>query len=257
MLDVGQGDAILIRSGNSSVLVDTGNKDSMLKEELAKLRIARLDGVLITHADDDHCGCLDTLSSYVEIDKVLLASDMLECACGKCTDLVNQARNGIAASDNVIGLDVGDVIKVGNFSLNVIWPNGFVDEGGNADSLCLRAECDNDQDGAAEWQMLLCGDAESDEIEDMISSKRLGNIDVLKVGHHGSKVSLNDGIADILKPEIALISVGENNRYGHPSKEVMSCLDGVNSQIYRTDENGTITVTFRKDGLKVRYSDEQ
>lgn len=257
MLDVGQGDAILIKSGGSSVLVDTGNKDSMLREELAKLKIAHLDGVLISHADDDHCGCLDTLSSYIEIDHVFMSSGMLDCTCDKCTNLVDLAKNEIVGSDNVIGLDVGDAIKVGDFSLNVIWPNELVDEGGNADSLCLRVTCDNDQDGVIEWQMLFCGDAESDEIEEMISSKRLGDIDVLKVGHHGSKVSLNDEVANMLKPEIALISVGENNRYGHPSKEVMSYLNDVDSQIYRTDINGTITVTFKKNGLKVRYSDEQ
>lgn len=249
MLDVGQGDAILIRSGGSTVLVDTGNQEAKLKENLGKLGVYRIDAVVISHHDDDHMGCLDDLAEYEDVGAVYSAEDALDCACDNCGELRHLAS--VACGAGLKGLGVGDSIKVGAFELTVVWPESYTDEGGNGDSVCLLLKADCDSDGILDWQALLTGDVESDQLEGILKSKLVGDIDILKIGHHGSKVALTEDTAEALRPEVALISCGANNRYGHPKQEALDVLEGVAAQVYRTDKNGTIKVTFTADKMLV------
>lgn len=251
MLDVGQGDSFLIRSGEKNILIDTGNQDEKLISGLLGEGITHLDAVLITHSDDDHCGCLNELSLTTDVDKVIVASDMLSCECKNCTSLINDVRTKFG-NENLCGVNVGQTIKVGNFNLEVIWPNSYTDKGGNADSLCVLAKLDCDSDGSTDYSSLFTGDAEKDELKEMISEDRVGDIDVLKVGHHGSKVSLDSEIASTLKPELSLISVGASNTYGHPSSEVLGIIEKTRSEVYRTDKDGTIHIVFSKNEMKVQ-----
>ena len=96
-LDVGQGDAILIRSDGRSVLVDTGNQDALLRQALARHHITRLDALVVTHPDDDHMGSLASLQGVVQVDRVLLARDGLACSCESCGKLRREA--GIAGGE--------------------------------------------------------------------------------------------------------------------------------------------------------------
>ncbi len=249
-LDVGQGDALLIRSGRSAVLVDTGNSDGMLRRELGRAGVYQLDVVIITHPDDDHCASLGTLGGYVDVKRILMAQDVFTCGCDKCTKLL-QLADRCSSGASKQGLRQGDCIQVGALSLEVLWPERFTDEGGNGDSLCLMAHVDVNGDGAVDSKALLTGDAEAEQLEALAKAGRLEDVDVLKVGHHGSKVSLSEETARLLKPEVALISVGEGNRYGHPSEEVLQQLSGVGTRIFRTDEDGTVTVTFAEGHLTV------
>lgn len=250
MLDVGQGDSFLLRSQGETLLIDTGNRDSSLREALAEEHVVKLDSVLITHPDDDHCGSLSSLSSYVEMDRILVAKDLLSCACGKCEALRKEATELVGA-ENVIGLSFGDSFTVGSFECLVVWPFSFEEEGGNADSVCLRIGVDVDGDGNDEHRILMTGDAECEELERMAEAGCLGDVDVLKVGHHGSRVALDEDVVGILDPEISLIGVGESNRYGHPSQESISLLEGIGSRILRSDEDGSVRILFEKDGLRV------
>ena len=251
MLDVGQGDALLLRSGGAAVLVDTGNRDAALREELAKQGVFRLDAVVVTHPDDDHCASLSSLFGYVQVERVLCAADLLACPCEKCERLAQTARGGVG-DGNVAGLVPGDTLAVGALTMEVIWPHAFSDAGGNADSLCFMVSVDLDTDGLAEWKALLTGDAERDELQAMAKRGALGDIDVLKVGHHGSKAALDAEVASLLRPEVALVSVGANNRYGHPSDEALGCLEEVGAEVLRTDERGTVALSFANDGLRVQ-----
>ncbi len=248
MLDVGQGDAFLVRSEGSAVLIDTGTNDAMLREALARHRVLSLDAVIISHGDDDHMGSLEDVANVVEIDNILVANDAFSCACDSCERLLHAAS--LAARDgSVLGLSPGDEIEVGNFSLSVIWPDSFSDEGGNADSLCLLMTHNvSSTDTTRSATMLFTGDAEAEQLEYMIDEERIGNVDVLKVGHHGSRASLTDEVARELSPNIALISVGESNRYGHPADECLAILDGVGAQVFRTDEQEDVSCTFENDG---------
>ena len=110
MLDVGQGDSILLRSGGKSFLIDTGNQDSMLKSRLAEQGISHLDGVLITHPDDDHCGSLDIVKQLVVVDNIYVAKDLPNCNEGNCHKLMTQIKD-IVKDDNIVKMKVGDKIN--------------------------------------------------------------------------------------------------------------------------------------------------
>lgn len=248
MLDVGQGDAILVKSQGSSMLVDTGNQDARLLRELASKGMICLDAVLLTHADDDHCGSLDALQRAVRVNRIMVAEGMLECENEKARDLIEEAK---ACSREIIGLNAGDMFTVGKFTIRVVWPRTFNQDGGNADSICMLVDYDAESDGTVEFTTLMTGDAEKDEMGELIVSGAIGDIDVLKVGHHGSHNGLTGKQAQIIDPEIALVSCGKNNRYGHPDPETISILEDVGARVFRTDEDGQIRCTFDASGISV------
>ncbi len=250
MLDVGQGDAFVIRSRGCAVLVDTGNQDAKLVSALARAGIAHLDGVLVTHGDDDHMGSLTALDGIVGVERVFVAKDALSCGCDSCERLLRDA-SAVAGKDGIVGLSQGDSVQVGAFNLDVVWPQAFSDEGGNADSLCVLAKADVDGDGAGDWTTLMTGDAEAEQLSEMIEAGLVGRVDVYKVGHHGSKKALDDEAAQVLSPSLVLVSAGANNRYGHPAAETLERLEEVGASIARTDERGDVSCVFRRDGLEV------
>lgn len=247
MLDVGQGDAFLVRSGGSAVLIDTGTNDAMLREALARHWVLSLDAVIISHGDDDHMGSLEDAANVVEIGSVLVASGVFSCPCGSCARLLDAAR--AASVGEVRGLAPGDEVVVGDFTLSVVWPDAFSDEGGNADSLCMLMTHDGGAgDAARAATALFTGDVEAEQLARMVDEGRVGHVDVLKVGHHGSSASLTDEVARELSPRIALISVGERNRYGHPAAACLDALAGVGARVFRTDEQEDVSCTFENDG---------
>ena len=182
-LDVGQGDAILVRSGGHSVLVDTGNQDALLRQALARHHITRLDALVVTHPDDDHMGSLASLDGVVQVDRVLLARDGLACSCASCAKLQQHAET-LVGKNRVEGLSQGDKFRLGAFEFTCVWPVAFQDEGGNGDSLCFTVDADIDGDGNREWRSLLVGDAEHEEVSQMLSAGLIDGVDVYKVGHH-------------------------------------------------------------------------
>lgn len=250
MLDVGQGDAFVIRSQGAAVLVDTGNQDRLLREALARHGIFRLDAVVITHGDDDHMGSLVSLAGIVQVERVLLARDALTCGCEACARLVSDART-LVGEAGVQGLSQGDVVRAGVFTMTIVWPAAFSDEGGNADSVCLVADADVDGDGKRDWRTLFTGDAEHDQLRALIDAGLVGAVDVYKVGHHGSKNALDDEEAAVLAPQLALVSAGANNRYGHPAPETLERLEAVCTTIRRTDEEGDVSCKFTPDRIEV------
>lgn len=250
MLDVGQGDAFVVRSGGVAVLVDTGNQDRLLREALARHGVLRLDAVVVTHGDDDHMGSLASLAGVVEVGRVLVAKDALLCGCDSCGRLVADART-LVGDEGVQGLAQGDVLHVGAFDLTTVWPASFSDEGGNADSVCLLADADVDGDGKRDWRALFTGDAERDQLRALVDAGLVGDVDVYKVGHHGSKNALDDEEAAVLSPRLALVSAGAGNRYGHPAPETLARLEAVGAEIRRTDEEGDVSCKFEADRIEV------
>ena len=250
-LDVGQGDALLLRDGKTAMLVDTGNQDTQLKRELAKKGIRRLDAVFITHPDNDHCGSLPALLSVVQVEKGCVPAPMITCACEKCAGVRDAFR---IAGVPLAGMEVGDSVCANHVSATMVWPYVYAQEGGNQDSLCLNVTVDVDGDSAIDYTALLVGDAERETLQCMIEQGNIGKTDIFKVGHHGSAVSCDQNALDVLSPRIALLSVGAYNRYGHPNPEVLSLLEANQVVSARTDEQGTITCFFEKDGIRVTTS---
>ncbi|MEG2210910.1 MAG: DNA internalization-related competence protein ComEC/Rec2 [Raoultibacter sp.] len=250
MLDVGQGDAFLVRSQNATLLIDTGNHDTALLKGLARCGVYHLDGVIISHPDDDHCASLVALQHVVGVDRVLVAEDLLTCPCKACASLRENATR-VVEGGCIEGMRVGDALTCGSFTARVLAPKTFVDEGGNADSLCVLLEHDKNADGNSEWKALMCGDAESEQIGALLESKVLGDIDIYKIGHHGSKRAITADQAAVLRPEIALCSVGQANRYGHPAAETLDALRASGARVFRTDEQGEVVCRLFFDRIEV------
>ncbi len=266
MLDVGQGDAFLLRSQGSAILIDTGNQTGALRKALARHRVFQLDAVIISHSDDDHCGALASLRGLVPIKRVLLFADALECPCESCQELITSSSR---TAQELKGLEQGDHLQVGVFELEVLWPKAYADEGGNADSIALEitgpgphknrdesqgqegaqaleAQSQKSKEKPGEVTALLCGDLEVDQLAQIAKP-----FDLIKVGHHGSRKSLDEDLLRKINPRLALISVGQDNRYGHPSPEVIQLLSQAEIDILRTDRQGDVSVVFSPEGLQL------
>lgn len=240
MLDVGQGDAMLVSSGRHAVLVDTGPADGGVSLALARNSTFALDAVIVTHLHDDHYGDLESLDAMLSDGIVCFADDEMGRRYRDHEALV-MAR-GIMGDDRVMGISVGDTLSFDGFTIEVLAPERLVEAGGNADSICLLVSWDADDDGHPEFRMLTTGDAEAGTIAGI--TDEVGDIDVIKVGHHGSAGSLDEPLLETLAPELALISVGRGNRFGHPDPETLSKLEDRGIPVMRTDEDGDIRLVL-------------
>ena len=242
MLDVGQGDAFLLMSKGQTLLIDTGNQDRDLLSQLAKARVSHLDAVLLTHADDDHMGSLDALRKGVLVDLAIVAEGVEASSDASCRRLYEEASR---TARSIRYVSAGDEFAVGAFTCEVLWPHLLADNAGNADSIMLDVSYDADGDTLPETRMLFTGDAEIDQLESVITEKGVGRINILKVGHHGSKNAMTEQQLEFLDPSIALIGVGEGNRYGHPTKKIIDMLESRGCKILRTDKDGGVQLELR------------
>lgn len=251
MLDVGQGDAFLVQSGGESLLIDTGNQPSRLYASLARMGVARLDAVLITHADDDHCACLADLRGMVGCKQVIVAEGMTSAEGEAERELIGEAKAYVGDAD-VIEVGKGDVFSVGSFTFTVISPDTPIKVSGNEESLCLLGEYPARNGDAHSYSMLFCGDAEAEVLSALVDQGALGKIDLFKVGHHGARASLDEDLVEALDPALALVSVGAGNTYGHPNEETISLLEGEGARVFRSDMSGDVECRFVDDGIEVK-----
>ena len=233
VLDVGQGDAVLVQDGGSALLVDTGPDDSVARA-LAEEHVLHLDAVLVTHLHDDHYGGLAALRGTVGVDEVLVGAGVL----AGLPDEVEADVAGLCGSRRA-ELSYGDTLRVGRFSLRVVSPPHDTDGSGNEDSVVLLLEYD---DGTRVLTGLLTGDAEKDVTSEAVARGDVGDVDFLKVGHHGSAVSVDEPLARVLLPEVSVASAGEGNSYGHPREECVETLEQAGSRFLCTKDAGTVTI---------------
>jgi len=247
-LDVGQGDAILIKTpSGQQILIDGGpNPDTVCQQLGKKLPFwdKSLDMVALTHSDDDHLVGLMGVLQHYDVGQVL------ESGYGEgpvYREWLTQVEDKkidwtIARAGQQIDLGEGIVLEV-------IYPYDDLLEGteskANSNSVVLRLEWNG-------VSFLFTGDADSEAEQDMLYGGVIRDLrcTVLKLGHHGSKYSTSSELLAAVDPQVAVISVGEGNTFGHPSDETLSRLDGVD--VYRTDERGTITFTTDGERLWVR-----
>ena len=119
MLDIGQGDSIVVKSEDKTYMIDTGNKVDLITARMQEQGITHLDGLFVSHPDDDHCGCVDTVASKATVDAFYCAKDMTTCSCKNCTKLISKVDSCIG-SDHIKTLEVGDTINFGEVSMEVI-----------------------------------------------------------------------------------------------------------------------------------------
>ena len=245
VMDVGQADAILIRDGASSVMVDSG-VDSEVASALARNHVVHLDAIVLTHLDDDHVGGLDDLVGLVGCDHVFVAT-------GVAKSMSSELKQKIL---ELTGCDPRELsyeerLRIGSFSARMVWPHEQVDGDENADSVVLDVQYSN---GGSSLSALLTGDAEDDQLKQILASGDVGDIDFLKVGHHGSAASIKAEEAAVLLPEVSVASAGENNRYKHPRQECIDALEGVGSKFLCTKDVGDVTVLPGSTGAQVKCS---
>lgn len=237
VLDVGQADAILIRQGGTVALVDCG-LDERVVAALVRNNVHHIDAIFVTHWDEDHWGGLPAVLEQFSVGTIAVAADALEDAPAEVLN-----RPGVEYRQ----VRRGDTVDIGSFCARVMWPFEFVDGEGNEDSLVLLLSYVQEGKGL---RILLTGDAELDQEREFV--QEVGDIDVLKLGHHGSKVSVDGELLDVLKPELSLASAGEGNRYGHPSDACIDAVKEAGGVFACTIEHGDITVTPTANGFAMR-----
>lgn len=237
VLDVGQADAILIRQGGTVALVDCG-LDERVVSALVRNNVHHIDAVFVTHWDEDHWGGLPAVLEQFSVGTIAVAADALEDAPAEVV-----GRPGVSYRQ----VTRGDTIGIGDFRARVMWPFESVDGEGNEDSLVLLLTYAQE---SRRLRMLLTGDAELNQ--ERVFAQEVGDIDVLKLGHHGSKVSVDGELLDVLKPELSLASAGAGNRYGHPSDECKAAVQKAGGAFACTIEHGDITVAPTAKGFAMR-----
>lgn len=238
VLDVGQADAILVRQGGVVALVDCG-LDERVVSALVRNSVHHIDTVFVTHWDEDHWGGLPDVLDQFSVGTVAVAANALEDAPAEVLNRPGVTYRQVAR---------GDAIDIGAFRARVMWPFDTVDGEGNEDSLVLLLSY---VQGGQSLRMLLTGDAELDQEREFV--QEVGDIDVLKLGHHGSKVSVDLDLLETLKPELSIASAGEGNRYGHPSDACIDAVKEAGGAFACTIEHGDITITPTAKGFAMRY----
>ncbi|HEY4516144.1 MAG TPA: ComEC/Rec2 family competence protein [Candidatus Paceibacterota bacterium] len=240
-LNIGQGDAIFIEAPNGNqVLIDGGPGRSILREIGAMMPFydRSIDVVIATHPDADHVGGLNDVFDRYKI------SLFMEPGVDTDTNVYLELKRKIA-STTLIEARRGMVVELGaGVNLEIIFPVGDVTNWETNDaSIVARLVY-------GETEFLLTGDAPIKTENALIYLGSNLNADILKVGHHGSKTSTSDLFVKAVAPEYAVISSGKENRYGHPTLEVLKILENNNVKILRTDTEGRIV--FGSDGANLK-----
>jgi len=232
-IDVGQGDsALIVTKNNKSILIDTGGKVgsnySLMKSNVIpffkSIGIRKLDYLFITHGDYDHAGYgIDLVNNFNVKNR-----------------FTNKGKyNSLEKKLNVKSFN-NSYIKIDNVEIYSL--NSKIYNNENSDSLVLLVIIDN-------YKLLFMGDASINTEKDIMNNYDIGDVFILKVGHHGSKTSSSEEFINSVNPKYSIISVGKNNKFGHPNKEVLDNLS--NSKIYRTDIDGSIMFKIKKDKLRI------
>ncbi len=246
-LDVGQGDSILIKSGEYAALIDTGTASNGLSiaKKLRREGVNKLDVLILTHPHDDHIGSAEFLLSEIPTDYIIL-SDVLprDDENARCYKDIKDyaAENSIDCYNATEGL----VINIGNFELTVLMIDETAEDENNT-SIIIMAENSGKK-------FLFTGDAEMSAESKLIADKINFDCDVLKVGHHGSNSSSSAKFLSIASPTFSVISCGRNNNYSHPGEQTLERLADISSTVLRTDLSGDIKFAI-KDGEIVYISE--
>lgn len=233
-LAIGQGDAILISESGNQVLIDSGRNGKLTLEKLGKAMPfwdRKIETVILSHSDADHYGGLNEVLDFYKVENIIKTDTKNEDE--EWNNLLSEIQN-----KNVMDIKSTsgtEIIFPSGARLKIIYPifNNPNEKDKNKNSIVTRLVF-------GENEFLFTGDLPKEGEDFLVNSFIDIQSDFLKVGHHGSKTSSSDSFLDKVKLREAIISVGKDNRYGHPHGEVLGRLKSRAVQIWRTDEDGTI-----------------
>jgi beta-lactamase superfamily II metal-dependent hydrolase len=245
-IDVGQGDATLVQAGGESYLVDGGPPEAgpEVVDFLRSRGVEELDGLVASHPDADHIGGLPDVLDALPVSTVYVSGDASKATTTFNTFLRAVEREGA----RVLETRAGTRMEWGGAEVMALSPPPEAEGGlfgdSNEDSVALLLTF-----GAA--RVLLPGDAEHRAEEYMSTGRFTGPLTVLKVAHHGSSSSTTPLFLNRFRPEVAVISAGEENSYGHPTPQTLRRLKTVGAEVFRTDEDGDVIVTIEDGQVEV------
>ncbi len=243
-LNVGQGDATLIRTSEGDVLIDTGPESAQdaLLARLRSLDVTELELMIVTHADEDHMGGADGILRTLSV-KSVWTNGMREehDTYAAFEDALTQSRAAHRA------VCAGEKYTLGELTLFVLAPFSAEDAAeGNEGSIVLRMTAGN-------ATALFTGDAESKTEQALLTryGRTVLDVDLYKVGHHGSSTSTGQALLDAMSPQYAVICCGRENSFGHPHGEVIERLESSGVQVFRTDLHGEVCFSLGENGFEL------
>lgn len=264
MCDVGQGDAILIIKGKTQVLVDggpSGEKILTCLSEQIPFFDRTIELIVLTNTDFDHMNGLSSVLERYDVIQFVTADGVHESgALLRFADRLSESEVRVSAVTR------GDIIKVGSgdggvgLNFEVLWPtevnkeylavfSNQIETSKREQILGASAKAGDLNERSVVlmftengYKTLLMGDAGDQAEKELLRLGGLPDIDYLKVGHHGSKYASSLEFLHVVKPEVAIISVGAKNTYGHPTKETLGRLEEIGAKVHRTDQGGTIEI---------------
>lgn len=236
MFEVGEADCHLIKYpyNKNTILIDTGKNEYKIKNEvipyLKSIGIKKIDYLIITHGDEDHIGGSITLINNFQVKNVILNK-------GTFTDIEKELIKNLNKKKIPYQININK-INLSNHTIYLLNNTKYNNENDNSIITYFTYQ---------KYKFLYMGDASITTEDNLLENYNLNNISILKVGHHGSNTSSSKDFISQINPSISLISVGENNIYHHPNKEVINNLS--KSRIYRTDINNMVKLTINSKGI--------
>lgn len=236
MFEVGEADCHLIKYpyNKNTILIDTGKNEYKIKNEVIpyfkSIGIKKIDYLIITHGDEDHIGGSITLINNFQVKNVILNK-------GTFTDIEKELIKNLNKKKIPYQININK-INLSNHTIYLLNNTKYNNENDNSIITYFTYQ---------KYKLLYMGDASITTEDNLLENYNLNNISILKIGHHGSNTSSSKDFISQINPSISLISVGENNIYHHPNKEVINNLS--KSRIYRTDINNMVKLTINSKGI--------
>lgn len=261
-IDVGQGDSTLIRTEtNKVILIDSGGStasssfdvgNKVLLPYLLDRRIKKIDFIIVSHFDADHCQAFETVIDNINVRKVVVCKQSM--ITQEYLNIINKCKK---KNIKIIVVERGDKLKIDKRTeFEILHPGErFLDDGkGGLNANAIVCKMNYKLNNGKIFSILFTGDIEVEAEKELeqVYGKKL-KADILKVAHHGSKTSSREEFIKLVSPKIALIGVGENNKFGHPADITLERLEKENVKVYRTDQMGEVSITINKNGrIKVK-----